>query len=554
MTSKNAAEFVILMILDGWGIASKGSGNAIELSNKANFNKFKVSYPQTQLDASGQAVGLPRGEPGNTETGHLNIGAGRIVYQDLERVNMAIAEGTFFENSVLLGAIEHAQKNKSNLHYLGLLGAGGVHSNINHLFALIQLAKKKNFSRLFLHLFTDGRDSPPTSAQTYIDKLEALIKREGVGKISTLMGRFWAMDRDQRWDRTKKAYFALTKGEGNKFKSIDQVISTSYKDGKTDEFIEPSIIVDANNNPISIIKENDSCIFFNFRIDRPRQLTKAFVLNDFSKAHEYFKKEEIPTYLEGTETKVSENKVKLFKRGLKLKNLYFATMTEYSKVLTEEGAQPAFPPEQVDHPLGSVLSIERIEQLRITESEKERFVTFYFNGLREKPYPGEHRVIIPSPRVSTYDQKPEMSSKELTQTLLKEINRRKYKFILVNYPNPDIVGHTGNLGQTIKAVEEVDKCLGEIANLVLTFDGVLLITADHGNAEELVNPHTGEIDTEHSSNPVPFIAISKRLTGRSITLTSGILADIAPTVLSLLGISIPTQMSGRNLLQEIWNR
>jgi len=554
MSSKNSAEFVVLMILDGWGIAPKSPGNAIELANNVNFNKFWVSYPRTQLDASGKAVGLPRGEPGNTETGHLNLGAGRIVYQDLERINMAIAEGSFFENKILLGAIEHAQKNKSDLHYIGLLGAGGVHSNIEHLFALIQLAKKRNFPRLYLHLFTDGRDSPPTSAQTYFDKLESVIKKEGVGKIASLMGRFWAMDRDQRWDRTKKAYFALTKGEGNKFSSVKDAINKSYKSKKTDEFIEPSIIVSSDNNPIALVKDNDACIFINFRIDRPRQLTKAFVLNDFTKAHEYFKKEETPTYLEGSDYQTTIDKVKLFERGPKLKNLYFSTMTEYSKVLSEEGVHPAFPPEQVDHPLGSVLSIERYEQLRITESEKERFVTFYFNGLKEKPFPGEHRIIIPSPKVVTYDQKPEMSSKHLTDVLLREIKRKKYKFILVNYPNADIVGHTGNLEQTIKAIDTVDKCISEIASLVLTFDGVLLITADHGNAEELINPHTGEIDTEHSSNPVPFIAISKRLTGRSMVLTSGILADVSPTILALLGIKVPNQMSGKNLLQEVWNQ
>lgn len=552
MTSENQEKFVVLVILDGWGIAPPGPANAISLANTVAMKRFQASYPHTQLEASGTAVGLPRGEDGNTETGHLNLGAGRIVYQDLERINMAIAEGTFFENKILLGAIEHVKKNNSNLHYLGLLGAGGVHSNIEHLFALIQLAKRHGVENLYLHLFTDGRDSPPTSAQAYIDKVNNLVKREGVGMIASIMGRYWAMDRDQRWDRTGRAYFALTAGRANLIKSAGEAIKKSYSSGRTDEFIDPYLITDESGKPLTKISDNDAVVFFNFRIDRPRQLTKAFVLKDFKKAQEYFNSDE-PGYRYSQINQEEAKKTVFMERGKQLKNLYFVTMTEYSKPLAQEGARPAFPPEQLENTLGAVLSVSKIEQLRITESEKERFVTFYFNGLRETPFPGEDRIIIPSPKVPTYDQKPEMSSKELTDKLLEQLKRMRYKFVLVNYPNPDIVGHTGNIGPAVRAIEAIDECVDRISNFVLAYNGILLITADHGNAEEMINPHTGEIDTEHSLNPVPFIAVSRKLLGRSQTLRMGILADIAPTVLNLLDIPMPEEMTGRDLLHDIWN-
>lgn len=551
MISEKDAKFVILVILDGWGIAPASPSNAISQANTINFDRFMASYPHTRLDAAGVSVGLPRGEDGNTETGHINLGAGRIVYQNLERINMAIAEGTFFKNKVLLEAINHAVINKSNLHFMGLIGAGGVHSNIEHLFALIQLAKRKGVKNLYLHLFTDGRDSPPTSAQTYIDQVNKVIEREGIGKIASIMGRYWAMDRDQRWERTKKAYFALSKGIGTLVNTPEEAIKASYKQGITDEFIEPFLISKDLKEPITSIVDKDSVIFFNFRIDRPRQLSKAFVLDDFKKAQIYFDNDKLDE--EKELAKKTSQKSKLFDRGKPI-NLYFTTMTEYSKSLVKEGAIPAYPPEQVDNNLGAVLSVNKISQLRITESEKERFVTFYFNGLNEKPYPGEQRIIIPSLKVQTYDQKPEMSSSEITERLLKELKRMRYKFILVNYPNPDMVGHTGNIGPTIKAVEVVDNCLGKIANFVLAYNGVLLITADHGNAEEMVNPHTGEVDTEHSRSNVPFIAVSKNLIGRPQTISSGILADVAPTILNLLGFRIPSQMTGKNLLSEIWKQ
>ncbi len=541
-------KFVVLAILDGWGIAPDSPGNAISLANTINLDKF-ASYPHGELDASGESVGLPRNEDGNTETGHLNLGAGRIVYQDLERINMAIADGTFFENQVLLNAIEHAEKNKSKLHLMGLVGAGGVHSNIEHLLALIQLAGRKKFKNLFIHVFTDGRDSPPTSAKTYLKKIHDSLEKEGVGKIASIMGRYWAMDRDQRWDRTARAYFALTKGEGRLVINPDELIDFSYSEGRTDEFIEPSLISNPQGKPLALIGDNDAVVFYNFRIDRPRQLTKAFVMKDFSRANIIFDYD--PSHLGQTKTNPQIVPKEPFNRGPKVKNLFFVTMTQYSKPLVDEGAFPAFPPETVDMPLSGVVSGNGMRQLKITESEKERFVTYYFNGLREKPYPLEESIILPSAKVPTYDQKPEMEANEITEVLLKKLATLDYQLVVVNYPNPDMVGHTGNIGATVKAVEIVDECVGKLANFVLAYEGVLLITSDHGNAEELINVNTGEIDTEHSTNRVPFYAISHAFLGKSQKLRGGILADIAPTVISLLNIPIPSSMTGRNLLADL---
>ena len=554
MTGDASSKFVVLAILDGWGIAPAGPGNAILEANTPNMNKFWASYPHTQLQASGEAVGLPRGEDGNTETGHLNLGAGRIVYQELERINMSVADGTFFKNRELLSAIEHAKSNNSNLHLMGLIGAGGVHSNIEHLFALILLAKKNNFNNLYLHLFTDGRDSPPTSARTYIDKIKEVIRKEKIGNIASIMGRYWAMDRDLRWDRTARAYLALSQGLGNLVKTPEEALENSYKLGKTDEFIYPSLICDDNGKPITKIKDNDAIIFFNFRIDRPRQLTKSFILSDFSE--ETIIKDIDPhqdKYHKHLQKPKTIKNIQLFERGEPLKNLYFVTMTEYSKLITNSGAHPAFPPEKIESPLGAVLSVNNFRQLRITESEKERFVTFYFNGLREEPYTSEERIIIPSSKVTTYDQKPQMSAVEITEIILENLQAMKYKFILVNYPNADMVGHTGNIGPTVKGIETIDDCLGKLSSFILAHEeAVLLITADHGNAEEMINNQTGQIDTEHSINPVPFIAVSRKYLGNPQTLTSGTLADVAPTVLSMLDLPIPEIMTGRNLLKELW--
>lgn len=542
--------FVILAVLDGWGIAAPSPGNAISQANTINMERFWASYPHTQLIASGEGVGLPRGEVGNTETGHLNLGAGRIVYQDLLRINMAIADGSFYENQTLIGSIEHAKKNNSNLHFMGLIGAGGVHSNMEHLYALIELARRQNFKNVYLHLFTDGRDSPPTSAKTYVARLNEVTKREAVGTIASIMGRYWAMDRDLRWDRTARAYFALTKGIGNLVKTPEEIIDKSYAAGVTDEFIEPALIMGSDGKPVATIKDNDAAVFFNFRIDRPRQLSRAFVFSDFSKANVEFG---FDPYLVRYQKKhlidIPQVIQPPFERGKRLNNLYFVMMTEYGKPLVENGAKVAFPPEVVEMPIGRVVSEAGLKQLRCAESEKERFVTFYFNGQQETAFPGEERIIIPSPKVPTYDLKPEMSARELTDGVLEKLRESSdFKLILINYANPDMVGHTGNIGATAKACEVVDECIGKLANWVTAYDGLLIITADHGNAEEMINPSTGEIETEHSANPVPFIVLSKELIGRPQTLTSGILADVAPTILSILGLASPGSMTGRNLL------
>lgn len=545
-------KFVILAILDGWGIQAPGPGNAISLANPVNYNRYLTSFPHTQLEAAGLSVGLPQGEAGNTETGHLNIGAGRIVYQDLARINMSIADGTFFNNQTLIGAIDHAKQNNSNLHIMGLMGAGGVHSNLEHLFALIQLCSKHKFDRVFLHLFSDGRDSPQTAAKIYIEKLKKVCQTENIGKIASIMGRYWAMDRDHRWERTEKAYRALTLGEGNLVKTVEEAIETSYENGKTDEFIDPALITDNNGKPTSLIKDNDSVIFFNFRIDRPRQLSRAFVYKDFSKAE---KSHAFDPFLVKYQKKHVEQQnstpedIPPFNRLKALNNLYFTTMTLYEKPLVDEGAKVAFAPETVDMPLGRVISEHGIKQLRASESEKERFVTFYFNGQQEISMLQEDRLIIPSPKVATYDLKPEMSSIELTDSVLNKLKENlNYGLVVINYACPDMVGHTGNIGSAVKAVQTADECIARLANFALAFDGALVVTADHGNVEEMINSHTGQISTEHSSNPVPLIIIANEFIGRGEMLPSGILADIAPTILYLLGLPIPTQMTGRNLL------
>ena len=548
------SKFVCLVILDGWGLAAPGPGNAISQANTINMNRFWASYPHTQLTSSGDAVGLPRSEAGNTETGHLNIGAGRIVYQDLKRISMAIANETFFQNPAFLGAVQHVKKNSSNLHIMGLIGASGIHSDMEHLTALLKLMGKQGLTNnVFLHLFTDGRDSPQTSASEYIKKVREDIGREKVGQIASIMGRYWAMDRDRRWERTEKAYLALTKSQGQLVKTPEEAIEMSYKDGKTDEFIEPSIMTNAAGIPFTTIKENDAVIFFNFRIDRPRQLTASFVVDDFSNQSIFL---DFDPYMEKYEKTHLVERIKekqnVFERGPKLENLYFVTMTEYSKSLLDAGTHAAFLPEHVDLPLGKVISDSGLKQLRIAESEKERFVTYYFNGLREEPFTGEERIIIPSKKVATYDLKPEMSAYEITDTLLSKLKDPvDYSFILVNFANPDMVGHTGSIGPTVKACTILDECLGRIANSILTLNGTLLIVADHGNAEEMIDSQTGQIDTEHNGNPVPFIAISKELMGRAQTLQSGILADIAPTILDILGIEKPSIMTERSLLASI---
>lgn len=537
---------LVLIILDGWGIAPAGPGNAISLAKLTQIPKLWAGFPHGKLAASGEAVGLPKGEDGNTETGHLNLGAGRVVYQDLPRINMAIADGSFFQNEAFLSAVSHVEGHISNLHIMGLIGAGGVHSNMEHLFALLWFCKNAAFSKVFLHLITDGRDSPPKSATTYIRQVEDEINRVGIGTIASICGRYYGMDRDQRWERTEKAYVALTEGKALTANSPIEAVEQAYSRNITDEFIEPTLIV-RGAGPIALVKHNDGLIFFNYRIDRPRQLTKAFILPDFSQqakvtgydpyAIKYFKKHIV-------NVEVHEP----FKRNVFLENLFFVTMTEYEKKLP---VTVAFPEQVVANPLGKVIADAGLRQLRVAETEKERFVTYYFNGQREDPFTNEDRLIIPSAIVPTYDLKPEMSTNEICEAVLKQLGSGSYDFYVINFANPDMVAHTGNINMAIKAVETTDACVGKIVAQVLARDGACVITADHGNVEEMIDPVTGGIDTEHSTYPVPVICIANQLQGKSEELPSGMLADVGPTILSLIGLPIPTTMNGRNLLAYV---
>lgn len=539
---------VVLLVLDGWGIAPDSAGNAISQAKLPYIRRLTSNYPHGILQASGEAVGLPRGEDGNTETGHLNLGAGYVVYQDLPRINLSIADGSFFENHAFTSAIDHVRKYESNIHLLGLIGSGGVHSNIEHLLALLQLLKEQVIPRVFLHVITDGRDSPPKSAMLYIEQIEAYLKNLGFGQIASVIGRYYAMDRDYRWDRTEQAYMTLTQGNGMKGESAAAIISDSYNADITDEFIKPTNIV-KGDKPIALIGKNDSVIFFNYRIDRPRQLTKAFVLEDFENSANSFEFDPYAVKYYKKHLAKQPMLASPFKRGPIIPHLFFATMTEYSRDV--HASAVAFPPHIVAHPIGETLSAQGLSQLRITESEKERFVTYYFNGQREAPFIAEERIIIPSPKVATYDLAPEMSANDLTSIIIEKANSKKYDFILVNYANADMVAHTGNLPASILACETIDKCLAQLIPVVLALGGTVFITADHGNAEELINPSTGGINTEHSSYPVPFIAINKAWEGKSITLPAGVLADIAPTILSIMNVERPKTMTGRNLLDNV---
>lgn len=539
--------FVVLIILDGWGVAPDSPGNAISKSNLPFYNSLN-NYPHGFLEASGESVGLPRGEDGNTETGHLNLGAGYIVPQDIQRINFSIAEGSFFKNHAFLSAIDHSRKYQSNLHLLGLIGSGGVHSNIEHLLALLQLIKEQEFDRLYLHLITDGRDSPPKSALLYLSQITNYLKTLKIGKIATLLGRYWGLDRDRRWDRTEKAYKTLTEENILKSPTIEDLINSNYANGVTDEFIEPTALTD-NGVLLPRITDKDSVIFYNYRIDRPRQLTKAFILDDFESSAnrpdfdpynvKYFKKHQVA--YSGYQRPFIRNKF--------LNHLYFVTMTEYGQSF--HVSQVAFPPHIVIKPIGSIIEANGLNQLHASESEKERFVTYYFNGQREEPFKNQENLIVPSPKVATYDLAPNMSGAELTAELIKKIEQNKYQFIVVNYPNADMVGHTGNIVQTIKAVEALDNYLTKLIPKIIEAGGTAIITADHGNAEELLNLKTGGIDTEHSINPVPVIFISKDLQGKNIELPIGILADISPTILKLLKLKSAEAMTGRNLLENV---
>ncbi|NLL63393.1 MAG: 2,3-bisphosphoglycerate-independent phosphoglycerate mutase [Ruminococcaceae bacterium] len=510
---------VVLCIMDGFGWAPKETyGNAIVSANTPNLDKIMTSCPNTTISTSGLDVGLPDGQMGNSEVGHTNIGAGRIVYQDLTRISNSIVDGTFFENEALLLAIENCKKNNSALHLMGLLSDGGVHSHNTHLYGLLELAKKHGPSNVFVHCILDGRDVPPTAGIDYVAELEQKIAEIGIGEIATITGRFYAMDRDNRWERIKRAYNAFVKGEGEHVSNPLDAIRASYEtidaDGKylTDEFMLPAVI-DCIGAHGGRIKEKDSIIFFNFRPDRAREITRAFVdpsLSTFS--HEYFP-------------------------------VFFVCMTQYDA--TMPNVEIAFKPELLENTLGEYLANNNLTQLRIAETEKYAHVTFFFNGGTEVQYEGEDRILIPSPKVTTYNLKPEMSAIEVTDELVKAILSNKYDVIIINYANCDMVGHTGIFDATVKAVETVDTCLGRLIKAVNQMDGAILLTADHGNAEKMYEPD-GSPFTAHTTNPVPFAVIG---CGDLKLREGGKLCDLSPTILKLLNLPQPKEMTGKSLIK-----
>ncbi|NEU30150.1 2,3-bisphosphoglycerate-independent phosphoglycerate mutase [bacterium LRH843] len=503
---------VALIILDGFALRDEAKGNAVAQAKKPNFDRIWDKYPHGTLEAQGEAVGLPEGQMGNSEVGHLNIGAGRIVYQSLTRVNLSIREGDFFENETFNEAMDHVNEKDSSLHIYGLLSDGGIHSHIDHLFALLELAKKNQVKRVFVHGFLDGRDVGQTSAEKYLHRLQDKLNELGIGEIASLHGRYYAMDRDKRWERVEKSYRAMVYGEGPSYSNPVDVVTDSYSHGIHDEFVLPSVIKREDGTPVGTIKDEDAVIFFNFRPDRAIQLSQVFTNKDF----------------------------RGFERGEKHPDdLHYVCLTHFSETV---GGFVAFKPSNLDNTLGEVLSQQNLTQLRIAETEKYPHVTFFFSGGREEPFPGEERVLINSPKVATYDLKPEMSAYEVTDALLAEIEAEKHDSIILNLANPDMVGHSGMLEPTIKAVEVVDECLGKIVDAIIAKEGAAVITADHGNADEVVTLE-GEPMTAHTTNRVPVIVTVDGLTLRQ----DGILADLAPTVLKLLDANQPVEMTGKPL-------
>ena len=504
----------LLMIMDGVGLNDEEKGNAFKLANTPNLDRLTIKYPNTYIKTSGMAVGLPEGQMGNSEVGHTNIGAGRIVYQELTRITKEIEDGNFYNNEQLKYAMENVKRNDSTLHLLGLVSDGGVHSHIKHLYALLEMAKRENVKNVYVHAILDGRDTPPTSAVDYIKQLEEKMKELGVGKIATISGRYYAMDRDNRWERVKLAYDAMAFGKGQDFKIAQKAIETSYEAQEFDEFVKPVVLTDSEDNPLATVNDNDSIIYFNFRPDRARELTKAFILDGFNEF----------------ETK-------------KINNLVFVTMTQYDETI--KNALIAYKPQVLVNTFGEYISKKGYTQLRIAETEKYAHVTFFFNGGKEEPYPGEKRILINSPKVATYDLKPEMSAYEVTDNLIKVIEEKSCDVIIVNYANGDMVGHTGNLEKAIEAVEALDKCVGRVISKIEEVGGEALITADHGNCEQMLDLKTGEPITSHTTFDVPLIVVSNRVK----SLNSGRLCDLTPTLLTMMGEEIPQEMTGVSLVE-----
>ncbi len=508
---------LLLAILDGWGSGDKTPTNAVYVAETPNMDRWAETCPSTTLIAHNGAVGLPEGQMGNSEVGHLNIGAGRIVYQDFTRINRAIETGDFFRNEILVRTMDNVAAKDESLHLLGLLSDGGVHSHIRHLEALLRMAAERGISKVFVHAFMDGRDTPPESGAGYMEELVAAMGRVGAGRVATISGRYYAMDRDKRWNRVQKAWQALVDGEGATAADPVRAIRDAYARGETDEFIKPIVIMD-DAGPVARISDNDAVIMFNFRADRVRQLTHAFTGEKFQEFE--------------------------YRNRPALKEV--VTFTEYEK---DFGLPVAFPPQKLNRILGEEVSRHGLRQLRIAETEKYAHVTYFFNGGIEEPFPGEDRALIPSPQeVATYDQKPEMSAYQVTDELLSRLRSGSYDFIVLNFANGDMVGHSGILEAAVAACEAVDRCLGRIVEEVQRQEGTVLITSDHGNAELMTDPVSGEHFTAHTSNPVPFIVVSERF--RNCRLRgSGSLPDIAPTVLEILGLPKPVEMEGKSLIE-----
>ena len=501
-----------LIILDGFGHSDRREGNAIQLARTPRFDEYYAHYPHTLIDGSGYSVGLPQGQMGNSEVGHLNMGAGRIVRMDISRIDHAIETGEFFQNDVLIKAMEHAKTNQTTLHLMGLVSWGGVHSWQEHIYALLKMAKERGVEKVFVHAFLDGRDTAPNSGVGYVAELEAKMRELQIGQLASIIGRYYAMDRDKRWERIEKAYRLLVYGEGRPRKNGVEAIQEYYKEGVTDEFMLPIVIVGEDEKPVATIKDNDSVLFFNFRADRARQITRAFTDKDFD--------------------------------GFDVTNrpqVFYTCMTNYSY---EFVLPVAFTQVKHDEILADVFAENGLRNLRIAETEKYAHVTFFFNGGQEREFTGEKRILIPSPKVATYDLQPEMSAYEVTDAVLQAINSDEFDTFIINYANADMVGHTGVLPAAIKAVETLDECVGKVVDAIKAKSGTVIITADHGNVEQMIDYNTGQPLTAHTTNLVPFMLIDKY---HGELRQGGSLQDVAPTILGILGIKQPAQMSGQDL-------
>lgn len=510
---------VLLVVLDGWGIRAEREANAIAVAGTPNVDALAREFPSTALETSGLSVGLPEGQMGNSEVGHTNLGAGRIVYQDFVRINRAIEDGSFFSNDALLRACRRAKESGGALHLLGLVSDGGVHSHVDHLHACLEMARREGVARAFVHAFMDGRDTPPRSGAAYMGELERRLREKGYGKVASVCGRYWAMDRDERWDRVAQAFAAMVRGEGKKAASGVEAMEASYAAGDGDEFVKPAVIVNGDGKPVGPIRDGDAVLFFNFRADRAREITRAL-------AEEGFRE---------------------FDRGAAPRLSAYVCMTEYDETF---GLPVAFESQSLGEIFPEIVSRAGLAQLRCAETEKYAHVTFFFNGGRETVYPGEDRILVPSPRdVRTYDQKPEMSAREVTAKLVEAIGTGKYGFVLVNFANPDMVGHTGILEAAVKAVKVVDECIGRLWEAAREQGMAMLVTADHGNCEMMTDPETGEPHTAHTLNPVPFLLADPAFKGAKLR-SKGVLADVAPTVLQVMGLPQPKEMKGLGLVQR----